>query len=142
MRHNYGYIIYAFSLLIGLVACQTDGAFHPKSVYPPDPWVKGYSNPNDCLGGEKLAAINFELPQYPKRAFRSGRQGWVIIRLDVNAEGLTENVEIERALPDQYFGGPSRKAVQDWTFQPPKTGALRKCRVLIRYHFGTVSLGG
>ncbi len=125
-----------------LTACATPEVFNPRSQYPPDPWVKGYSNPQDCLGGEKLAAIDFKLPDYPKAAFRSGRQGWVIMKLDVDRFGETDNVEIERALPDRHFGDPSRRAVQKWRFEPPKDGALKDCRVLIRFRFGTVSLGG
>ena len=101
--------------VIFLTACATKNVFHPKSQYPPDPWVKGYSNPDDCLGGEKLAARNFELPPYPRRAFNSGRQGWVIMRLDVSALGETENVDVERSLPDGLFESASRQAVKSWT---------------------------
>jgi TonB family protein len=114
----------------------------PQSQYPTDPWVKGYSNPDDCLGGEKLAAIDFSLPEYPARPYRSGRQGWVIIRLDVNATGQTENVRIERSVPDGMFDGASEKAVEAWTFQPPEEGGLQNCRVLLRYRAGKVTLGG
>ena len=114
----------------------------PKSDYPPDPWVKGYADKDDCIGGEKLAARSFELPSYPKRAFRTGRQGWVIIRLDVNANGETENVRIERALPDRLFGGNARKAAEGWLFRPPQGGPMLNCRVLLRYRLGAVSLGG
>jgi len=125
-----------------VLSCATKGAFEPRSQYPPDPWVKGYSNPDDCLGGETLAARNFTLPDYPRRAFNSGRQGWVIMRLDVNAAGETENVAIERSVPEGLFEGTSRDAVKAWTFQPPAQGALQNCRVLLRYKFGEVSLGG
>lgn len=127
---------------IVLSACATKDAFNPKSYYPPDPWVKGYSNPDDCLGGEKLAARNFKLPKYPRRSFNSGRQGWVIMKLDVTAEGLTENVDVERSVPDGLFEGVSREAVKAWTFQPPKGGALSHCRVLLRFRAGDVTLGG
>lgn len=126
---------------VGLSACATKDTFNPKSQYPPDPWVKGYSNRDDCLGGEKLAAIDFDLPDYPRRAFNTGRQGWVIVKLDVNADGETENVEIERALPDALFPAGARNAVKKWRFAPPKDGGLQNCRVLIRYRFGRVSLG-
>jgi len=125
-----------------LNGCATKDVFRPKSQYPPDPWVKGYSNPDDCLGGEALAARQFDLPDYPRRAFNSGRQGWVIMRLDVNAEGQTENVAVERSVPEGLFEGSSRKAVRAWTFDPPKDNALQNCRVLLRYRFGEVSLGG
>jgi TonB family protein len=128
--------------VIALSACATKDVFTPRSAYPPDPWVKGYSNPDDCLGGEKLAAINFELPKYPKRSFNSGRQGWVIVKLDVNAAGQTENVDIERSVPDGLFEDVSRDAVKRWSFRPPKDGALQNCRVLLRFRAGDVTLGG
>lgn len=130
------------ALVLGIGGCATKDTFFPKSEYPPDPWVKGYSNPDDCLGGEKLAAIDFELPDYPKRAFNTGRQGWVIIKLDVSDTGETENVEIERAVPDALFAGNAKGAVKKWRFQPPQGGRLENCRVLLRYRFGRVSLGG
>lgn len=125
-----------------LASCATDKPFMPKSDYPPDPWVKGYTDPDDCLGGEQLAAREFELPSYPNRAFKSGRQGWVLLRLDVDASGETQNVSIERAVPDRLFGGSAKKAAEDWLFEPPKDGPMNNCRVLIRYRLGAVSLGG
>lgn len=130
------------AIAVTLMGCATKDVFKPRSQYPPDPWVKGYSNSDDCLGGEKLAAREFALPEYPRRPFNSGRQGWVIMKLDVNASGLTENVEVERSVPDGLFEGVSRDAVKDWTFQPPKDGALRNCRVLLRFRAGDVTLGG
>jgi TonB family protein len=132
-----------FAILVGLSlsGCTTSDVFNPKSQYPPDPWVKGYADENDCLGGEKLAARNFELPDYPRRAFNSGRQGWVIVRLDVLENGETDNVSIERAVPDYIFPGNARDAVKKWQFHPPADGKLENCRVLIRYRFGKVSLG-
>lgn len=125
-----------------LSACASQKEyFVPKSSYPVDPWVKGYSNPDDCLGGEKLAAREFFLPDYPKGAYNSGRQGWVILRLDVSASGETENVDIERSVPGGKFDRAARRAVEDWTFQPPVDGPMQNCRVLIRFKLGAVSLG-
>lgn len=131
----------AFLCLSGCASID-EKAFIPKSQYPPDPWVKGYSDPDDCLGGEQLAAREFDLPSYPKKAFKSGRQGWVIVRLDVTAQGETENVVVERAVPDYAFPRNAREAAQAWRFEPPAGGALQNCRVLLRYRFGQVSLGG
>jgi TonB family protein len=125
-----------------MVACSSTKPFHPRSDYPLDPWVKGYANPDDCLGGETLAAVFFDLPAYPKRAFARGQQGWVIMRLDVDAAGQTQNVRVERALPAKYFASNAKKAIKKWQFEPPKNGGLQNCRVLIRYRLGGVSLGG
>ena len=130
-----------FIAAIALSGCATKDVFNPRSQYPTDPWVKGYSNPDDCLGGEKLAAKRLELPDYPRRAFNSGRQGWVIMRLDVSESGATENVEVERSVPEGLFESASRQAVKNWSFRPPTDGALRNCRVLLRYRSGLVALG-
>lgn len=130
------------ALQMASCATTSDAPFIPTSDYPPDPWVKGYAKTEDCLGGEKLAALSFELPAYPKRAFARGRQGWTLVVLDVDAQGQTHNVSIDRAVPyGGLFETPSRKAVQAWVFAPPKDGPLTACRVLIQYKLGKVSLG-
>lgn len=131
----------AVASAILLSGCRTSKPFYPKGQYPPDPWVKGYSDPQDCIGGEKLAAVKLDLPEYPRRAYNTGRQGWVIVRLNVSETGETENVEIERAVPDRLFAGNARDAVKAWQFEPPKDGALQACRVLLRYKLGRVYLG-
>ena len=126
-----------------LASCgSTSKPFNPTSQYPPDPWVKGYSAADDCLGGEKLAARDFAMPDYPSRAYRTGRQGWTIMRLDVDASGQTQNVDVERSVPDGMFDKASEKAVENWTFDPPADGPLENCRVLLRYRAGSVTLGG
>ena len=129
-----------------LSACASPGnneAFIPRSDYPVDPWVKGYASEDDCFGGEKLAALQFDLPDYPRRAFKGGRQGWTIVQLDVDAAGETQNVKVQRAVPEGgMFENPSREAVENWKFAVPADGPLTACRVLIRYRFGKVSLGG
>ena len=110
--------IIALALVLG--GCATKDVFKPRSQYPPDPWVKSYSNSDDCLGGEKLAARELALPEYPRRSFNSGRQGWVIMKLDVNASGLTENVEVERSVPDGLFESASREACLLYTSPSPR----------------------
>jgi TonB family protein len=130
-----------FLAVIFMTGCGSTTTFTPRSAYPPDPWVKGYSDPDDCIGGEQLAALDFDMPSYPKGAFRSGQQGWTIVRLDVSDDGATENVRIERSVPSGLFDSMSRKAVENWRFRPP-TAPLQDCRVLLRYRAGAVSLGG
>lgn len=129
-------------LLPVLTSCASDGVFRPQSQYPPDPYVKGYAAPDDCIGGENLAAIDLTLPDYPARAFRTGRQGWVILRLDVAEDGSVGSVTTERSLPEGVFGRAAERAAMRWRFEPPGTDALRDCRVLVRFRLGEVSLGG
>lgn len=125
-----------------LTACASSDIFRPQSEYPPDPYVKGYADPQDCLGGEELAAISLDLPDYPRRAYRSGRQGWVILRLDVGEDGTMSNVAVERSLPEGLFSNAAVKAARQWRFEAPRNGALVNCRVLVRFRLGAVSLGG
>ncbi|GLQ20041.1 energy transducer TonB [Algimonas porphyrae] len=125
-----------------LVACGSTQVFHPQSQYPPDPYVKGYADPDDCIGGEALAAIDLDLPEYPSRAFRTGRQGWVLLRLDVAADGTIADVKAQRALPVGLFERSAERAAAKWRFEPPASGGLTDCRVLVRYRLGDVSLGG
>ena len=126
---------------LALTACGSTSVFSPRSAYPADPWVKGYSDPDDCIGGEALAAIKFDMPSYPKRAFRNGLQGWTIVRLDVTANGETDNVRIERSVPSGPFDKASVSAVMEWQFRPPEA-PLVDCRILLRYQSGQASLGG
>jgi TonB family protein len=132
---------YWLFLAAGLTACGSTSVFTPKSAYPPDPWVKGYSDPDDCIGGEALAAVKFDMPSYPKSAFRNGQQGWTIMRLDVSKNGATENIRVERSVPGGTFDKASLKAVEAWQFRPP-ANPLSNCRVLLRYRAGEASLGG
>ena len=133
--------VYWLWLAAGLSACGSTSVFTPRSAYPPDPWVKGYSDPDDCIGGEALAALKFDMPTYPKSAFRGGRQGWTIIRLDVAKNGETDNVRVERSVPSGTFDNASVKAVEAWQFKPP-AAPLSDCRVLLRYRQGIAILGG
>ncbi|WP_017932366.1 energy transducer TonB [Robiginitomaculum antarcticum] len=125
-----------------LAACATNAPFTPRSDYPPDPWVKGYANDDDCIGGEDLAAMSLDMPDYPRASYRAGRQGWVIVRLDVDAAGVTQNIAVERSVPEGRFSKSAVNAVRDWRFEPPKNGGLSDCRVLLRYRLGGVTLGG
>lgn len=124
---------------LGSCSSTTDG-FNARSQYPPDPWVKGYANPEDCLGGETLAARHIPLPEYPKKALKRGNQGWVIVKLDVTADGTVTNVEEERSIPSGVFTRHTLNIVKTWRFAPTQNEGLQNCRILIRYRLGIVSL--
>jgi len=100
--------------------------FQARNGYPPDPWVKGYANPEDCLGGEALAARNIPLPDYPKSALKRGNQGWVIVKLDVEADGSVANVRTERSVPENIFEKHTIRTLKTWSFAPPKSEGLPK----------------
>ena len=129
-------------MAVMLTGCGSVTTFHPQSQYPPDPYVKSYADPGDCIGGESLAAIDLAMPEYPSHAFRTGRQGWVILRLDVGVDGSVVTADAQRSLPEGLFEKSAERAARQWRFEPPATGDLINCRVLVRYRLGEVSLGG
>ncbi|MEP6343182.1 MAG: energy transducer TonB [Maricaulaceae bacterium] len=124
-----------------LTSCaSSDPQFQARSQYPPDPWVKGHASPDDCIGGEELAARHIPLPEYPKKALRRGNQGWVIVKLDVGPDGTVDNVIAEKSIPSNVFENHTLRTLKTWTFAPPRQNSLQNCRVLIRYRLGVVSL--
>ena len=129
-----------FTILASTSCASSDPQFTARSQYPPDPWVKGHASPDDCIGGEELAARNIPLPDYPKKALRRGNQGWVIVKLDVGADGSVENVISEKSIPENVFDAHTLRTLKTWTFAPPRQDSLQNCRVLIRYRLGIVSL--
>ena len=132
----------ALASVILLGACASGNVFQPRSEYPPDPYVKGYADEDDCIGGERLAALKLDLPEYPRRAFRTGRQGWVLLQMDVAPDGTVSRAEAERSLPEGLFAKASERAASEWLFEPPGEQGLTNCRVLLRYRLGNVSIGG
>ncbi|MGD2132044.1 MAG: energy transducer TonB [Maricaulaceae bacterium] len=129
--------------LLLLAACIGGGGrvFEPKSDYgfPPDP--EAYSEPGDCQGGSRLAAVDLEEPEYPRRAFRQGLQGWVALRLDVDPDGRTRNVRVIEAQPDGPFNGAARGTVRSWRFEPPGEPGLERCVVVLDYRLGVGRIG-
>jgi len=133
---------------LALAACQSTpligpkGPFVPRGDYPHPLRTQAYAEPGQCRGGSSLAAIETALPDYPRRAWRKGIQGWAIIELDVGLEGAAENVAVLREAPEGWFGSASRDAVETWRFLPPEAGRLTDCLVRIDFRLGEVSLGG
>lgn len=130
-----------------LTACAADvgrlGAdvFVPRSDYGLAPRTDAYSQPGDCAGGSRLAALEVNPPEYPDRAFKAGQQGWVVVRLDVTAAGLTDNVEVVDAQPSGPFDRVSVRTVRDWRFQPPGGQGLTRCVVVLDYRLGVGRIG-
>ncbi len=115
--------------------------FVPKSDYGFPPTPSKYAQVGDCQGGSRLAGINVEDPPYPARAFRRGQQGWVALRLDVDASGRTRNVTVIDSLPRGPFDGAARKAVRAWRFEPPGGEGLTRCVVVLDYRLGVARIG-
>ena len=127
---------------LAATACAGDKrAFAPRSDYgfPPEP--NAYSEPGDCQGGSALAAVELAEPEYPRGAYRRGQQGWVALRLDVDPEGRTRNVQVVDAQPRGPFDGAARRTVRSWRFAPPGEPGLERCVVVLDYRLGVGRIG-
>jgi TonB family protein len=68
----------------------------------------------------ELHARKHDAPQFPSRALRAGvTQGHVEARLWVTAEGTVDKVDILHANPAHVFDDEVRRALSQWTFDPP-----------------------
>jgi len=68
----------------------------------------------------ELHARKHDAPQYPPRAVRAGvTEGHVEARLWVTAEGTVDKVDILHANPPRVFDDEVRRALSQWTFDPP-----------------------
>jgi protein TonB len=117
------------------------GPFIPRDEFPVPPNVDRMIGPEDCRGST-LAAVGAGIPDYPPRAWSLGRQGWVVVRFDVEADGRTDRVRIARAVPDGPFDRESRATVRDWRFRPLDAGVARleNCVVMFEFRAGEVFL--
>jgi TonB family protein len=130
--------VMASMALLGCSAAQPGQLNH---AFPAPPSVKRMTEAGACQGGAALAAIDLPVPKFPRRAKRQGRQGWVVISLDVTAEGYTSNVFVKRSAPRDIFDKTTIRAVQSWQFQPPGEDGLAGCLVFISYRLGSVHVG-
>ncbi len=132
--------------LIVMAAIMAIGGCAKKSFklnhdYPAPPSVKRLTEPGACQGGGALAALDLPLPKYPGASRRAGRQGWVVVQLDVLPSGATHNVQVKQDAPEGMFDRSAIKGVQQWRFQPVGGEGLHNCLVFISYRLGQVRIG-
>ena len=68
------------------------------------------------------AYLNNPAPAYPRASRRRGEQGRVLLRVQVNARGLPEQVEIHKGSGYARLDAAAREAVQGWRFVPARRG--------------------
>mgnify|MGYP003114775933 CR=1 FL=1 len=117
------------------------GPFIPRDEFPVPPNVERLIGPEDCRGST-LAAVEAEMPDYPARAWARGRQGWVVVRFHVYADGSVHRPRIARAVPDGPFNREVRRTVSDWRFRPLDNGvqSLENCVVMFEFRAGEVRI--
>ena len=72
------------------------------------------------------------MPRYPEEAYRSNIEGWVVVDIELSAEGALVSRRIEAEQPNGIFGQAALDSVDNNAFKG--TGKARKCKML--YTFG------
>ena len=91
-------------------------------------------------GGSLIEAMpdyrNNPLPEYPFIARQKHWQGVVWLLVDVSAEGLVEDVDVERSCGYRALDRSARKTVQRWEFTPAMRAGLpveSQVRIPVRF---------
>lgn len=70
-------------------------------------------------GGDANATPYYKIkPKYPRAALISGDEGWVLLKIDVNPEGIVENVRVVGGEKRNLFESEARRAVEKWKYRP------------------------
>ena len=94
---------------------------------PPPPAAPAPATPADAgAPGLPLPAANAAVPQllqapppqYPRDALRAGISGEVVIRIDVDADGVPASLEILRSSRNRSLDRAAMQAVRYWRFRP------------------------
>ena len=116
------------------------GPFMPRDELPVPPNVERMMGPEGCRGST-LAAVSASLPDYPARAWARGRQGWVVVRFHVYADGSVHRARVHRAVPDGPFNRATERAVSNWRFAPLEgVEILENCAVMFEFRAGEVHI--
>ena len=107
------------------------GALTPTAGPSSPPAGTASSGPSDQIaalappagprsGPVQLHPRKHDAPEYPPRALRSRiLEGHVVARLYVTPEGKVDQVDIVKAAPPRVFDDAVKRALSEWTFDPP-----------------------
>ena len=91
---------------------------------PPEPVPKPQAAPqaSTTAPGFDAAYLDNPSPPYPAIAKRAGEQGKVVLRVQVDASGRAEAVEIETSSGSPRLDHAARETVRRWRFVPARRG--------------------
>jgi protein TonB len=123
-------------LKVSAAPAPAGDAVVPVVAAPPSPAAAAPAAPDGAPPPEQLASLapperpksgpvqlrprRHDPPEYPAYALRAKiLKGNVVARVRVNAEGRVEKVDIVRATPPIVFDDEVKRALSNWTFDPP-----------------------
>jgi len=68
--------------------------------------------------------LNNPKPFYPLASRRLGEEGITMLRVQVSAEGVPQQIQVERSSGSSRLDMAAQKAVRDWRFVPAREGSM------------------
>ena len=89
-----------------------------KAITPPSiPKITG-KDWNFANSNKSATPMVQTQPQYPVDAAREGKEGWVVVKFDINKQGKVVNAKVIDADPKRTFDKAALRAVKNWKYQP------------------------
>lgn len=87
----------------------------PTIAFNNRPFLGGFNTTNE--NSELLPLVRVE-PNYPRKAARSGTEGWVEVQFTVLKDGSVSAAKVVKAEPRRIFNREALKAISKWRFNP------------------------
>lgn len=81
------------------------------------PYLGGGGGARGAADGEPIPLVKPMAP-YPRKAARSGAEGYVILKIDITAAGTVENVRLVRSQPRRLFDQSAIKTAYQYRYRP------------------------
>lgn len=86
--------------------------------------------PNGSGDGDATSTPYYKIkPKYPREALLEGKEGWVLLQIDITEEGEVENVEVLDGENTKTFQYEARRAVGKWKYRPTLNAEGKAVRV-------------
>jgi periplasmic protein TonB len=79
----------------------------------------GVNNEGEDGNSELMPRVRIE-PMYSRQALLEGKEGYVTLSFDIDAQGSTTNIRVVEAKPRGYFEVNAKKALRKWKYNPKK----------------------
>jgi len=97
---------------------STDGRGGTVDITIGPPTIVRPTSQSAALSDGESALLVSVSPRYPPRALARGLEGWVLLELDIGAQGSVEAVRIVEAEPPGVFDRAATEAASRFKFRP------------------------
>jgi len=109
-----------FTLFFGTLTASTTASAESSIKSNPAPSIVGLTvvGSKDTTPDTAPSVIEAAEIKYPIRAIDKGRDGWIIVEIDIDENGLPYNEEIVRSEASSLLHKPALKALKKYRFAP------------------------